>query len=334
MPPGPGRARPAPRGGRGNAGRPRVSSLAAALLAAVLLAGCAAVQTTALRRDPPGDLPRRAELRATPFFPQTEYQCGPAALATALGALGRPADPARLAEQVFLPARTGTLQIELIAGARRQGVVATRIAPALEAALREVALGRPVIVLQNLGLSWYPVWHYAVLVGHDVDAGEVLLRSGTTERLALSMNTFERTWVRAGAWGVVLTRPGEWPATATEAGIVEAAVGFERAAPPADAARAYRGALQRFPRNLSLQMGLGNTLHAGGDRRGAAEAFARAAADHPAEAAPWINLSATRLELGDRDGALAAARSATERAGDTWAAPARAALEAALAARR
>jgi len=186
-----------------------------------------------------------------------------------------------------------------------------------------------VVVLQNLGLL-QPQWHYAVVVGgHDVEAGDVLLRSGTTERLVLPMNTFEHTWVRAGAWGVVLTRPGEWPATATEPAIVEAAVGFERAAPPADAQRAYRGALQRFPRNLSLQMGLGNTLYAGGDRRGAAEAFERAAGDHPGEAAPWINLSATRLELGDREGALAAARIAVERAGDTWAAPARAALDAA-----
>lgn len=311
-----------------------MTRLLTAALAAALLAGCAAVQTTALRRDPPADLAPRAELRATPFFPQTEYQCGPAALATALGGLGVAADPARLAEQVFLPARTGTLQIEMVAGARRQGVVATRIPATLPAALREVAAGRPVIVLQNLGLKWYPAWHYAVLVGHDVAAGEVLLRSGTTERLVLPMNTFEHTWMRAGAWGIVLTRPGEWPATATEAAVVEAAVGFERAATPADAVRAYRGALQRHPTHLSLQMGLGNSLHAGGDRRAAADAFRRATADHPAEAAPWINLSATLLELGDADGALAAARAAVETAGSTWAEPARAVLAAAQQAQR
>lgn len=268
------------------------------------------MQTRALRRDPPADLPPRAELRATPFFPQTDYQCGPAALATALGGLGVAADPARLAEQVFLPARTGTLQIELVAGARRQGVVATRIPPQLEAALRELAAGRPVIVLQNLGLSWYPAWHYAVLVGHDVERGDVILRSGTTERLVLPMNTFEHTWTRAGAWGIVLTRPGDWPATATETAVVEAAVGFERAAAPADALRAYRAALQRFAGNLSLQMGVGNTLHASGDRRGAAEAFAAAAQTHPSSAAAWINLAWVQSELGERAAALDAARRA------------------------
>lgn len=293
--------------------RARAATFVAALLAgflAVLLAGCAAVQTTALRRDPPADLPRRAELSATPFFPQTEFQCGPAALATALGSVGVQADPARLAEQIFLPARTGTLQIEMVAGARRQGIVATRIAPTVEAALREVAGGRPVVVLQNLGLSWYPAWHYAVLIGHDLDTGDVLLRSGTTEREILPMNTFEHTWMRAGAWGIVLTRPGEWPATAGEAAIAEAAVGFERAATPTDAVRAYRGALQRFATNLSLQMGLGNTLHAGGDKRSAAEAFRAAAQAHPGSAPARINLAATLAELGERDAAEAAAREA------------------------
>lgn len=309
------------------------AALVDALMAASLV-GCAAVQTTALRRAPPAGLPARAELAATPFFPQTEFQCGPAALATALGTVGVEADPARLAEQVFLPARTGTLQIELVGGARRQGVVATRIGATVEAALREVAAGRPVVVLQNLGLSWYPAWHYAVLVGYDIESGDTLLRSGTTERAVLAMNTFEHTWVRAGAWGVVLTRPGEWPATASEAAIVEAAVGFERAARPVDAASAYRGALERFPANLSLRMGLGNTLYAAGDKAGAADAFRRAAADHPDEAAPLINLSTTLLELGDRSGAIDAARSAIAKAGASWAGPARAALGAAETAAR
>lgn len=306
----------------------------AAALAGALLAGCAAVQTTALRRAPPADLPPRVELSATPFFPQTEFQCGPAALATALGGLGLDADPQRLAEQIFLPARTGTLQIEMVAGARRQGIVATRIPATLEAALRELSTARPVVVLQNLGLSWYPAWHYAVLVGYDLETGDVLLRSGTTERELLPMNTFEHTWTRAGAWAIVLTRPGDWPATATEAAVVEAAVGFERAATPADAALAYRGALQRFATNLSLQMGLGNTLYAAGDKAGAADAFRRAAADHPAEAVPLINLSSTLLELGDAPGALASATAAVAKAGTTWAEPARAALAAAQSAQR
>jgi len=296
-----------------------------------LALGACAVQTQALRDHPPSDLPRGAELEATPFFPQTEYQCGPAALATALAAQGLPADPARLAEQVFLPARTGTLQIEMIAGARRQGAVATRLPPTLDAALREVHAGHPVVVLQNLGLSWMPAWHYAVLIGYDLDAGDVLLRSGGTRREVMAMRTFEHTWKRSGFWAFVALPPGQWPATADEKAVVDASVGFERSALPQQALQAYRSALARWPDNLSLRMGVGNTLHALGDKQAAAEAFRIAATRHDSAPA-WINLAGTLLELGARDDAVGAARHAVSVSDDTWRARAEAALQEALGA--
>lgn len=310
--------------------RGRLGALLLAL-AGLLLGGCA-VQTQALRSSPPADLPKRVELTATPFFPQTEYQCGPAALATALGAAGVAASPEQLAEQVFLPARTGTLQIEMVAGARRQGVVATRIPPTLEAALREVASGRPVVVLQNLGLSWYPAWHYAVLIGYDLEAGEALLRSGTTRREVMALRTLEHTWTRAGSWAIVATRPGEWPATAEAPAVVEAAVGFERAATAAQAIAAYRGALQRWPGDLSLQMGLGNTLHASGDRAGAVASFRAAALAHPRSVPARINLATTLLDLGDAAQAMQVAREAVALGDPTWAERAQSVLAAAAAA--
>jgi len=297
--------------------------LGAALL---LLSGCA-VQTAALRRAPPPDIAPRVELAATPFFPQTEYQCGPAALATALGAAGLGADPVQLGEQVFLPARTGTLQIEMIAGARRQGAVATRLPTTLEALLRELQAGHPLVVLLNLGLSWYPLWHYAVVIGYDLGSGDMLLRSGTTERAVFPMSTFEHTWARAGSWAFVALPPGQWPATAEEAAAVDAAVGFERAAPPTQAVLAYRSALQRWPGNLSLQIGLGNTLYAGGDKAAAASAFEAAARDHPDNVPAWLNLASTQAELGQRDAALQSAQRAVEVAGADWAERARALLQ-------
>src|SRR6266446_3803563 len=70
----------------------------ALFLWALAVTGCA-VQTQALREHPPADLPHKAELDSTPFFAQTAYQCGPAALATVLAAAGFPADAAALGEQ-------------------------------------------------------------------------------------------------------------------------------------------------------------------------------------------------------------------------------------------
>jgi Peptidase_C39 like family len=278
------------------------------LLAALGLAGCAA-QTRALLERPPGDLTRSVELTSTPFFAQTEFHCGPAALATVLAGTGSSATPQQLAQQVFLPARAGTLQLEMLGGARRHGAVATRLPGSLEALLREVQAGTPVVVLQNLGLSWAPVWHYAVVVGYDLGAEELVLRSGRTKREVMALSTFEHTWNRAGAWAFVVTPPGVWPVTASEAAVVEAGIGFERVAPPGPAVLAYRSALARWPNSLTLAMGLGNSLYAAGDKPGAAATFRGAATQHRSAAA-WVNLATTLLELGDAVQALSAAQAA------------------------
>lgn len=316
---------------RGSLSAARLVRWAAPLLIAALLGACAAVQTRALSERWPDGLARRVELDQTPFFAQTAYQCGPAALATALVAAGVPADPSPLAEQVFLPARTGTLQVEMIAGARRQGAVATRLPATLEALLREVQAGHPVVVLQNLGLTWAPMWHYAVLIGYDADAGDVLLRSGTTRRLAMAMRTFEHTWQRAGAWAFVALTPGHWPATAELPAALEASVGFERAATPQQALQVYRSALARWPGNLTLQMGLGNSLYAAGEKAQAAETFRDAALRHRSAPA-WINLASTLLVLGRSGDAVDAAQRAVAASDPTWRAQADTVLQRALAA--
>lgn len=270
-------------------------------------------QVTELARAAPAGLPRAAENRGVPFFPQTRLHCGPAALATALGAAGLSATPDALAEAVFLPARGGTLQLELMAGARRQGAVATKLPGRLEDLLHEVAAGHAVIVLQNLGLDALPVWHYAVLVGFDLDRGEVVLRSGGTERERLSLATFERTWARAGHWALAVLPPGRLPVRAGESDAAEAALGFERVAAPAAAATAYRAVLARWPDNLVAGFGLGHALHAGGDSAAAQQAFAEVASRHD-DAAAWTNLARVQLERGQPAQALASARRALQRA--------------------
>ncbi len=286
--------------------RPRLAAAAAVLLTVLASAGCA-TSARQLQAQPPPELPPQVELADTPFFPDDSYFCGPAALATSLSAAGLPTQPEALVGQVFLPAREGSLQIEMLAAARRRGAVATLIPASLEALLRETAAGNPVVVLQNLGLSWAPSWHYAVAVGYDLERGSVLLRSGPMKRQELSLRTFEHTWRRGGQWAFVALPPERLPATASEDETVRALVAFERTAPPAAALQAYRSALARWPGNPTLAMGLGNTLYAAGDKHGAEAAFRRVAEAHGLAAA-YNNRAQVLLELGRRDEARAAAR--------------------------
>lgn len=283
------------------------------VLTALVLSGCAGWQ----RGDWPQDLagiPPRSEIASVPFFPQDEYQCGPAALAMALAWSGLDIQPAELTEKVYTASLRGSLQPAMIAGARRSGRLAYVIS-GTEALIREIAAGHPVIVLQNLGLSWLPVWHYAVAVGYDTPRDEVVLHSGLNARQRLSMPVFQNTWARAEDWGLLVLKPDELPATAAENRFVEAVLGLEKAKQPAAAAQGYRAALNRWPLNLGAMMGLGNSYYALGDLKKSEAAFRQAAESHPQEGAAFNNLAHVLLAQDRREEALAAARHAVTLAG-------------------
>lgn len=285
-----------------------VPAVAGALLS-FLLGGCATPQVAALVAAPPPTLPERSELVRTPFFPQERYQCGPAALATVLVQSGVATTPEVLVDSIYLPERQGSLQAEMLATARRHGRVAYRLAPRLDELLREVATGTPVVVLQNLAFSFAPRWHYAVVVGYDRTREDIILRSGTTERLVMTLSNFERTWARSEHWAMVAVPPDRLPATAREEPYVAAAVALERVSPN-DARRAYATALAHWPRNLVARMGLGNTAYAAKDLGAAEREFRQATLDHPDAADAWNNLATVLHQTGRTGEALEAARRA------------------------
>lgn len=297
----------------------RAPAAAGVLLCLSLLGGCAAPQSSALLADwgseagsgaVAGALPKSSvRLDATPFFAQEDYQCGPAALAMVLNSAGLQVTPEALVPQVYLPERQGSLQAEMLAATRRQGLVAYVLQPRLEDVLREIAAGRPVVVLQNLSLPIWPRWHYAVAMGYDRDREEILLRSGTTRELRMPLSNFEYTWARGRHWAMLALPPGELPATVDEATYVSAAAALERASPAA-ATTAYAAALKRWPTNALALLGLGNAAYARRDLAAAENAYRSAAVTHPESADAWNNLAQVLHERGRR----AEARQAGERA--------------------
>ncbi len=256
----------------------------------LLIGGCATPQTDRLMESAPA-FPRPVELTAVPFFPQETHQCGPAALATVLNSSGLNVTPDELTPQVYLPERQGSLQFELLAAARRHGRVPYVLRPQLEALTTEVASGNPVLVLQNLGVSAVPFWHYAVVVGFDLSRAEVVLRSGREPRRITSLRTFEHTWARGNYWAVVVLPPDKLPQTAEELPYLQSVLALEKLQHWQDAATAYRTALTRWPQSLGAHMGLGNSRYALGDLRGAETAFRAAARNHPDAGVAFNNLA-------------------------------------------
>jgi tetratricopeptide (TPR) repeat protein len=256
---------------------------AAAVL--LLLPGCATRPTLPGSGSPP------LELTETPFFPQDAYQCGPAALATVLNSAGVAVQPDALVEQVYLPARQGSLQVELLAATRRAGRIPYRIDPELGALGAELAAGRPVLVLQNLGLGFLPVWHYAVVVGLDPIADEFILRSGTERRRHERAHAFLRSWQLADHWGFVALRPGQLPATVERTRYLEAVASAESHLPPQARREAYQAALARWPRDPVARFGLAYALHAAGDLANAEAAYRALIAERPRHVIALNNLA-------------------------------------------
>lgn len=260
------------------------------LALALLLSACATQLYVA------DDLPRRQELRQVPFHPQQRYQCGPAALASVLNWSGIDIAPGQLSGQLFVPEQQGSLQVEMLAATRRHDRIPYILPPRLEALIEELAAGHPVLVLQNLSLDWAPRWHYAVVVGYDLNNKQFLLRSGLEQRQTLSIHSFDHSWAGSGRWAMLALPADALPANAEPATYLQAVVELERQGHLATAQSAYRTALKRWPDNLVAQMGLGNTAYALGDRHNAELAFRTAIHQHPDSAAAHNNLAQTLLD--------------------------------------
>lgn len=265
--------------------------------ALLLLGGCATPQISQLALDWPAGLPARVELTNIPFFPQEDYECGPAALAMVAHTAGVAVSPAQLVDQVYLPGRKGSLQLEMLAASRRQGLVAYPLAPQVEAVMREVAAGNPVIVFENLSLPVYPVWHYAVVIGFDRERNTLLLHSGRTERLEMSLYTFERTWKRGNYWAMVALAPARLPVTAQPDAYASSVAALERLDARA-AQQAYSTALQAWPTHRAALLGAGNTAYSLGQLDHAVSAYLAATRLHPDFADAWNNLAQALLAQG------------------------------------
>ena len=227
----------------------------------------------------------------------------------AFGWSGLQVSPDTLAHEVFTPALKGSYQSALIGATRRHGKLAYLLNDRRDL-FQEIAAGHPVIVLQNLGLSWYPKWHYALAIGFDLDRRNILLHSGTTPRKTTAMVIFESTWKRSDYWGLLVLPPGQLPATGELADVLPAVVGLEKAGQWPAAIEGYTAVLKRWPNTLAAYIGLGNSWYALGNLDSAASVLRDASDLFPKEGTVFNNLAHVLYEQGDIESAEQAARHA------------------------
>ena len=186
----------------------RLIKLLAGIFASLLfLSGCQTPpQTRALLLAPP-NISQQHVIASVPFYPQQDYYCGPTTLAEVANYYGNDWRQDDIASLTFVPGLEGSLQIEMVSATRRLGMVAYAQQGNLDLLLSLVENGTPVIVLQNNSIGWLPQWHYAVVIGYDLNAQEVILHSGLTANHTLNFSTFERTWQRGQYWMLAMLPP-------------------------------------------------------------------------------------------------------------------------------
>lgn len=260
----------------------------AALFFLAALSGCATL--------PPPPAAEAVQLANVPAFAQQELQCGPAALASVLSASGVPVAPETLTADLFIPARKGSLQVELAAQARQRGRVPLLLAPSEQALVAALRKGQPVLVLLNLGVRSSPIWHYAVLTGYDPEQGYTL-NNGESKPQTVSRRMFLRQWQWAQHWGLTLHKPDEPPRYADPAQWIAAVAPLQRSHPPL-AEQAYRAAVLRWPDAALAWAALGEARFAAGDWSESVTSLRKAAALASSDAAIANNLASVEMTRG------------------------------------
>ena len=170
------------------------------LLAALVVAltGCSVMKMRISGIVEPG--PGAVLIQKVPFYPQEEFQCGPASLAGVLNYWKITDTPSDIAAAVFSASAKGTLTIDMALYAQKKGVDALEYSGSLEDLKSKISDGYPLIVMVDYGFWVYQADHFMVVIGYTDDG--VIVNSGKSEKIFIKDEVFLKQWNRAKFWAL------------------------------------------------------------------------------------------------------------------------------------
>lgn len=187
----------------------RAALLALALLL-VILPGCGGIliDTRHIIEEIEASPDKGSFIREVPFYPQDQYMCGPASLASLVAYWGAPgiADIDESVSEVYQAKLKGTLPIDMLLFAKEKGMDAVYYKGSLDDIREKIARKEPLILFLNLGLESYPVGHYIVVVGYSDISGMVIAHSGIDKDRAYTYGELEKAWSKTN-YSTLLIKP-------------------------------------------------------------------------------------------------------------------------------
>ncbi len=218
-----------------------------------LLTSCAGHHTKVLNSEL--EKSRHEEIKLdVPFVAQKEKHCGPTSLYTILKEKDPTIQYQTLVDMTFSPGAEGAYKNDMLAAVRRLGYAPYPIP--LQQIPTAIGARQPVLVFQNLALSWYPLWHYSVIVGYSKPKQAFFVHDGKEAYKETSTKRLAKTWERGGKWSYVIMSPQEIPPFASHEQALQNAMIFERLNLFKQAKQAYQEISRRWPRNYESYIGL------------------------------------------------------------------------------
>lgn len=142
-------------------------------------------------------------IESIPFYPQEQYQCGPASLAGVLNYWDVDISPEAIAGEIFSTSAKGTLNTDMIFFSERKNLKARHYRGSLEDIRIKIDSGYPLIVLVDYGFWVYQKNHFMVVVGYNPDG--IIANSGKNQRKYIPNKGFLRSWKRTNFWTLSVT---------------------------------------------------------------------------------------------------------------------------------
>lgn len=232
----------------------KLKQLIAALIISVALSSCASQSYKELDSFAIEPISKQLDIK---FYKQLTNECGPVSLFTITQFFNSTHKLEQIKAITYTPSAQGSLKSDMLAASRRLGFAPYKL-ETLPMALTAITQNYPVLVFQNLGLSFKPNWHYSVLVGFDANAKEVSLHDGKDAYAKQTFKRFANAWERGDKWAYIISPTSRIPSLANYQQVMSNVQVFLDIEDSKNARSLLLEAKKRWPERYEIETSLSN----------------------------------------------------------------------------